>query len=151
MGKLRKPSRKSQTCTKCKKRKVLSSFRILNPGYLDSWCKKCFKEYQEQYRKNYYKKWRKYSQTRDQKLKQEVIKTYGGKCKCCGETISEFLTIDCKKNGVELHKKFRYGTNFYRWLKKHNYPKRNFQLLCMNCNFAKGMYGKCPHKMAFKQ
>ena len=34
----------------------------------------------------------------------------------------------------------------YRWLKKHGFPKEGFQLLCYNCNCAKGFFGKCPHK-----
>ena len=28
--------------------------------------------------------------------------------------------------------------------RKNNYPE-GFQVLCSNCNFAKGKYGSCPH------
>jgi hypothetical protein len=35
---------------------------------------------------------------------------------------------------------------FYR-----GYPKDNFQLLCMNCNFAKGHRGECPHQTAKRE
>lgn len=29
---------------------------------------------------------------------------------------------------------------------KQNFPKDEYQLLCMNCNFAKGLYSGCPHQ-----
>ena len=32
-----------------------------------------------------------------------------------------------------------------RWITKNNSPK-GFQILCHNCNMAKGFYGKCPHQ-----
>jgi len=32
----------------------------------------------------------------------------------------------------------------YVWLKRNYFPT-GFQLLCHNCNLAKGFYGKCPH------
>lgn len=38
------------------------------------------------------------------------------------------------------------GWNFYRWLKNNGFPKKDFQLLCFNCNCAKGFFGMCPHK-----
>lgn len=34
---------------------------------------------------------------------------------------------------------------FREWQRKNNYPK-GFQVLCHNCNLAKGFYGKCPHQ-----
>ena len=37
------------------------------------------------------------------------------------------------------------GSLMYSWLIKNNFPP-GFQLLCMNCNFAKGIHGGiCPH------
>ena len=32
-----------------------------------------------------------------------------------------------------------------QWIKKNNFPK-GFQILCHNCNVAKGIYGECPHE-----
>jgi hypothetical protein len=83
---------------------------------------------------------------RSNKLK--IIEAYGGKCACCGETIIEFLTIDhVNNNGAEERKETKQGTGgkLYRWLIKHNFPKDNYQLLCYNCNCAKGFFGYCPH------
>jgi 5-methylcytosine-specific restriction endonuclease McrA len=84
-----------------------------------------------------------------QKIKLEVIKEYGGKCICCGEKSFEFLTIDhINKNGAEEKRKLKIsGANqMYAWLKRNNYPKDNYQLLCYNCNSASFIYGECPHK-----
>jgi hypothetical protein len=36
------------------------------------------------------------------------------------------------------------GTHLYLWLKQNNYPP-GFRVLCMNCNFAIGHSGYCPH------
>lgn len=68
-------------------------------------------------------------------------------CKCCGEKYMEFLTIDHIKGGGTKHRKSirkdLSASQFYLWLKRNNYPK-GFQVLCMNCNFAKA-HGGCPH------
>jgi hypothetical protein len=73
-----------------------------------------------------------------------VIAKYGGACACCGETRLEFLTID-HINGGGAEERGRTGTNFYITL--HKAPKRDdLRVLCMNCNWAIGMYGYCPHE-----
>ncbi len=84
------------------------------------------------------------------KLKIETIKHYSkdqNKCNCCGEKTIEFLTIDHINNDGNKHRKeinSQGGNNFYSWLRKRNYPK-GLQVLCFNCNCAKGHYGSCPH------
>lgn len=82
------------------------------------------------------------------KRKLEVFNHYGGsKCACCGETIFEFLTIDHINGGGSQHRKEIGGLGhvLYRWLIKNNFPD-GFQILCYNCNCAKGHFGTCPHK-----
>lgn len=81
-------------------------------------------------------------------LRIKVIDAYGGKCTCCGETEFKFLSVDhIKGNGnqhrlsVAGHKK----ASILRWLVRNNFPK-DFQILCHNCNMAKGCYGVCPHQ-----
>lgn len=77
---------------------------------------------------------------------------YGGKCVCCGENNCIFLTIDHINGKGSAQRKKLFGSNkvcgqdFYSWLKKNNYPKDNYQILCFNCNFAKHVYGKCVHQ-----
>jgi len=68
-------------------------------------------------------------------------------CRCCGiNEYMEFLSIDhiygrahLPEDEKDLHSK---GLNW--WLKKNNYPD-GFQILCFNCNMAKGDKGHCPH------
>jgi hypothetical protein len=79
-------------------------------------------------------------------LKQRVIDAYGGKCLCCGETHFEFLTIDHINGGGRKDRMKHKGAGFYAHLEKRGFPKQGYRLLCMNCNFALGKYGHCPHQ-----
>ena len=87
----------------------------------------------------------------NRKIKLIVLQRYGGKipkCKCCGEKEQCFLTIDhIEDNGAKHRREIKRGGGvaFYYWLKLNNYPK-GYQVLCFNCNHAKSLYGKCPHK-----
>jgi len=89
-----------------------------------------------------------YCRTSRLRIKQEAIAAYGGKCQCCGETQGDFLTIDHingRQKG-EFGKTYKVGgEELYRCLKKRGWPKDAFRLLCMNCNFALGKFGRCPH------
>lgn len=81
------------------------------------------------------------------KLRTDVLNAYGNKCQCCGESHREFLAIDHMNNDGTEHKKslsLKSAQAFYTWLRKNNYPQ-GFQVLCHNCNMAKGFYGRCPH------
>jgi predicted restriction endonuclease len=83
-----------------------------------------------------------------EKLRTEVLAHYGHRCACCGETENRFLSIDHINNDGAEHRrqsKLQAGNPMYRWLKKNNFPQ-DFQLLCHNCNMAKGFYGQCPHE-----
>lgn len=72
------------------------------------------------------------------------IAAYGSRCKCCGETQQEFLTVDHIK-GRDKSERRRTGKRMWAYLHARGWPKDNFQLLCWNCNCAKGVYGACPH------
>ena len=75
---------------------------------------------------------------RRRKWRIEVLTHYGGdppKCKMCGESHIEFLTIDHIDGGGKQHRK-QIKNNTYRWLINNNFPK-GFQVLCMNCQFFK--------------
>lgn len=89
----------------------------------------------------------------NRKLKIEVQAAYGSKCNCCGETTFEFLAIDHTNNdGAAFRKQTGLvGLSLYRWLRRNGYPKEGFQLLCHNCNCAKGFYGVCPHEKSRMQ
>lgn len=82
-----------------------------------------------------------------QRIKREVLAHYGdSRCACCGETRLEFLTIDHIFGGGRQHRQSQRIGNMCVWLKKHNFPE-GYQVLCMNCNFAKGRFGRCPHEI----
>lgn len=68
-------------------------------------------------------------------------------CACCGEQEIIFLTLDHIDGGGNKHRKEigGGGLNQYLFLRRNNYPS-GFQVLCYNCNCAKGFFGKCPHQ-----
>jgi len=82
------------------------------------------------------------------KTKLKILDRYGAKCNCCGNPDTRFLTIDHVEYGK--HKRMsecerrRCGINVYRQIIREGFPK-TFQILCMNCNWAKGVFGKCFH------
>ena len=83
-----------------------------------------------------------------QEYRRIVIEHYGNKCACCGEEIYQFLSIDHVNNDGAAHKKLvgASGSAMCRWIIKNHFPV-DIQILCYNCNCAKGFYGKCPHTM----
>lgn len=104
--------------------------------------------YMQQYRLANRERLVEYDRKRGRELKAKIIEEYGGKCACCGEAHFAFLTIDHINNDGAEHRRqgVGHGKSFYQWLIRNDFPKDNFQLLCMNCNFAKGHYGVCPHQ-----
>jgi len=142
----------NKKCYKCGKIKSITEF--YKRGNTDSYqalCKKCvLKYYHEKWKKRTPKerelRRKKYRQWYD-KLRDEIIKEYGGKCGCCGEKRVEFLSIDHINGGGTKHRKILGGgTAFFQYLRENNYPKDKYRILCMNCNWARGRYGYCPHE-----
>ena len=91
---------------------------------------------------------RHYAQQVAWETKLEVIAGYGGACVCCGEANPEFLVIDHINGGGRAHRESLGGksADLYRYLRKNNWPRDEFRLLCQNCNMSFGMYGRCPHE-----
>jgi len=81
------------------------------------------------------------------RVRKKVFDYYGNKCACCGESEQKFLTIDHINGGGNIHRKKlgKSGFVMYKWLVKNDFPD-GFQLLCYNCNCAKGFWGECPHQ-----
>lgn len=78
--------------------------------------------------------------------KAEVMAAYGGACTCCGEDNLDFLTIDhVNGDGGPERENHGGGSTFYAWLRARGYPDRDrYQVLCFNCNCAKGAKRECP-------
>lgn len=158
----------SKKCPKCKKIKDCNEFPR-NKSRKDGlyvYCKDCSKVLSKKYRlknpEKCYQAIRRWQKRNPEKLKltmhnaalktkREVMGKYSEgdpKCACCGETEIKFLTIDhIKGGGMAERKKLnnKGGYNFYRYLRKKNYPD-GYQVLCFNCNMSKGAYGECPHR-----
>ena len=115
-------------------------------------------EYKEKSRGRYWnnleesrRKQREYSR----KCRLTILAHYSGgtmSCGCCGESTYEFLTLDHinglseeEKSGKDGRRRKYFGTRMYSWLKARGFPE-GYQVLCHNCNAAKGFYKVCPHK-----
>lgn len=82
--------------------------------------------------------------------KLRVLSAYGGVCRCCLEDRPEFLCMDHINNDGAQHRRAirnSGGTGTYAWLERNGYPKDIVQILCFNCNAAKGHFGYCPHEL----
>lgn len=90
------------------------------------------------------KEWRR---TSNKRLRMAALNHYSNndpKCACCAERTYEFLAIDHINGNGKEHRRQVGNSNIYDALRKAGYPE-GFQVLCHNCNSAKGFYGQCPH------
>lgn len=125
-------------CSRCKKESSISNFSVRQDSrkpYIRGVCKDC-------YNKRTREHWR--------KLRIEIFDHYGWICKCCGETIKEFLSLDHIDDDGYLDKNpngdKKSGKELYLLVKKQGFPTK-YQTLCMNCNWGKKLgNGLCPHK-----
>ena len=65
-------------------------------------------EYKDRRKNKYYPKRNKIAEKNYQrnyhwKLRLDIISAYGGKCKCCGETTPEFLSLEHSKGDGQIH------------------------------------------------
>lgn len=81
--------------------------------------------------------------------KKAVLLHYGGRCVCCGEDNPIFLTLDHVRNEGAAHRRGELDgkkySHLWDWAFSHGFPD-TLQLLCYNCNCAKGKLGYCPHE-----
>lgn len=85
---------------------------------------------------------------RKTRIRLEAIEAYGGKCSCCGHEDITVLCFDHINGGGNAERRIDNVVQdvvklAYR-LKREGYPKDKFQLLCRNCNWAKGTKSRCP-------
>lgn len=122
--------------------------------YAANWRKKHPEEAKisvEKWRQRNPEKMKTYRHNQVIRRKQKVFFHYGNgkvQCACCGETTFEFLTVHHLNGGGSKHRReigCQGGDRIYRWLVQNNFPD-GFQVLCMNCNWAIGQFGYCPHE-----
>ena len=86
------------------------------------------------------------------RLRLEGLKAYGGKCICCGEVRAIFLTFDhtvpvMRQSLVDNRSTSDLLKNLAE-LRRLNWPESIYQIMCMNCNYAKGKSKQCDHSEA---
>jgi len=115
-----------------------------------SWCKNCARKYIVLWREKNYEHFYKQVAARNLEIRKEVLAYYspGGivQCVCCSIPNYEFMTIEHSSGNGSKHRKElkRHGVNFLKWLKAQGFPP-GYEVLCFNCQYALGTYGKCPH------
>lgn len=74
------------------------------------------------------------------------MEAYGGVCACCGEDNLDFLTLDHVNGDGAAERLDRGGKGGeYARLRSQGFPgKDRYQVLCWNCNCAKGVRDACP-------
>lgn len=82
-----------------------------------------------------------------QKLREEFLAAYGGRCECCEEDEPRFLVLDHRSGDGYADRMMTGGRNqgVLRRLRKEGWPER-YRLLCANCNTATSHGRVCPHK-----
>lgn len=136
-----------KTCTLCLVTKKSNLFfkRTSSSDGLESQCRVCHTQSDAKSKR---------------KLRLDLVLGYGGKCECCSESRIEFLQLDHKFNdGAEERRlmsrnpkdKSNAIYKLHRRLRRQGFPRDRYQLLCANCNWAKGMYGLCPHEKERRQ
>ena len=128
------------------------------------------KEYRKEYKKKPHVKSKAKNLYDDKRLL--ILQTYSKLhsnsnipcCNCCGENSHvDFLALDHILGRKEMESipelmELGYSSEFHPaqltdWIIKNNFPE-GFQILCVNCNFAKGMKknnNQCPHEIMRKE
>lgn len=133
-------------CTKCKQDKPLCDFSRSQQQLGKSRCRPCLSAYSREWAAGHREYSRGATKEYQRKVRMEMLIAYGGKCACCGETEEKFLALDHVNGGGSAHKRNAGGGPISAIVKREGYPKDGrYQLLCHNCNSAKGFYGACPH------
>jgi hypothetical protein len=125
-------------CVICNKPKPLFKFPMRTSKgklYVGSYCSACI------------------SSRARAKAKLKLYSEFGYKCSCCGETHPYFLTLEHKLGGNPARRKktrngwviTRIQPQLINEAERDGWDREKYDLLCMNCNFAKGHFGECPH------
>jgi hypothetical protein len=115
-------------------------------------CKSCAAKRVKGYRKKT-DKYRIAKKNSDLRLRKKVLNAYGNKCVYCNEKHYEFLAIDhVNDNGAEHRRTIRNGdgNQVLREIVKEGFPN-TYQILCHNCNSAKGFYKRNPIQIEREQ
>lgn len=148
-----------KTCSTCGETKQRDEFYADNrrPNGRKAACKACCKIlYQTSERhkagirnaQRRYKKRHPYRHlVRSRMLRDKILDALGHQCVCCGERERAFLAIDHVHGGGNKERTRATDGYHQRVLKEIEDGTDKYQILCHNCNMAKGFYGHCPHEL----
>lgn len=137
-------------CPKCRQTKPVDAFTksANRKSKYHGHCKACKAAFAKEWARNHRETVNAKARDYGQRMRRKMLEVYGGKCACCGETEEKFLALDHVNGGGTAHKKGG-GVNckpIAIIIKREGYPQDGrYQVLCHNCNMAKGFYGVCPH------
>lgn len=124
-------------CYKCQQYLPLSAFnkQIQKLDGVQTRCRECQKKTQKEIAR---------------RTRAKVLRMYGDRCVCCGESKYEFLCLDHKNGDGNVERRKipnKRGYSFYRYVLEKGYQPNKYQILCHNCNMSIGFYGYCPTKL----
>lgn len=103
------------------------------------------REIAKRHRTKYAERYKRADTERNRRLRAELLEAYGAVCACCQEQRTVFLTLNHKNGGGTQHRRRVGEIGVYRELKRLGWPRDQYEILCMNCNWAR-RYGACPHE-----
>lgn len=101
------------------------------------------KKWRKTNKEHYYFIKNKSSRKRRHEKRIQLLKKYGGKCTCCGETELKFLQVDHIDKDGFIHRKTTWNICADLLRNPGGY---NVRILCANCHNAITYYGGCPHE-----
>lgn len=101
------------------------------------------RSYRKAHRKETQDRWNRWYR----RLREEFLAEYGGACTCCGERRREFLTLEHVRHDGSAHRKKFWAYKLLMDIKKRGWPKDEYTILCMNCNWAERNGNPCPHRI----
>lgn len=142
-----------KVCKHCNKYKSKRLFVMKSKSKdgMSNWCKDCWSRRARNERRNPISRIRilRNGKKLRMKLKESIVKEYGGKCRLCGNSDIRVLTIDHSRRNGSIHRKKISGRKnycgfpFYSWLKRNGFPKNlGLRLLCGSCQIGSYYYGK---------
>lgn len=124
-------------------------YRTRKRQSFDSHCRKCKREIHDRWAEQNRQYLRNRAEAIRRKNRLTALQHYSNgdpACVCCGEQRLPFLALDHIEGGGNKHRKeVGRGGTFFVWLARAGYPP-GYRVLCHNCNWAMGVYGRCPHE-----
>jgi len=137
---MRRASNQKKFCVKCDKEKLISQFPMRTYKeklYINSVCSACV------------------GRTNRAKIKLRLFDAFGYQCNCCGERNPQFLTLQHIQAGTNPYGRKRVNGKYVTTRIQSQVvndairsgDKTKYEVLCLNCNWAHGHYGECPHRL----